>query len=242
MVAGCGEVSKRLPGDQTPDQAQTNNTDTADTDPARTENAGNCANEYYPLDTANDRNYRMTGSSSGTYSLRQDLADGDEFKEVRVFDSDITVTNNWVCTDEGLRMVEYTNYITMKEGAFDMETLKSSGVTLPRDWKTGTEWESIYDIRANMKVANMSTSANGKITITHRIVSLDDKVTAGGTDYSAARIDSLMSMDLTVKGVKVPDPKVSTANWYAKGVGLVRQEVGGGLGKQTVEYTGRDAR
>jgi hypothetical protein len=150
----------------------------------------------------------------------------------------LTVENNWICTEEGLRTAEYKNTITMKQGNFEMDTLKSTGITLPKEWVAGKEWNATYDVRVNIAAGPVTTAADGKVTIDNKLVNLNDTVTANGQTYEAARIDSVISIVISMRGTTTPATKLNVKNWYAKDIGIVRQEASSQFGKQLVEYIG----
>ncbi|CAN5584054.1 hypothetical protein BH24ACI3_BH24ACI3_09590 [soil metagenome] len=149
---------------------------------------GLCANEFYPINTSLAREYRITGTAPASYTLTQENAGEDGFTETRNFGDGLTVKNSWVCTEEGLRNAEYTNITTMKEAEFEMETLKSSGVTIPNDWSVGSEWRTDYDIVAKIVAGPVNARADGKVLLTNKLISIDDTVTIDGKKYTAAKL------------------------------------------------------
>ena len=196
---------------------------------------GICENEYYPVDTQAKREYKISGSAPGDYVLTQNKNEGNSFTEKRAFGAGTDVTINWQCTDEGLRNAEFNNGANFSGGNFKMETLESSGITIPKVWETGKKWTAEYKVSAKLNAGKVSSGANGTIKIDSEITSLDDKITTPAGDFEAAKVVSDMNMNLNT-GRPV---KMTMTNWYARDVGLVKQEVkspfGGG---QTVEYTG----
>ena len=141
--------------------------------------SGPCKNRYYPIEPGLKRKYTMTtnveGGDSGL-TLEQTAPEDDTFTEVRTLSSGTTVTTPWKCTKDGLRVAEYENFIDSKVGNFSMETLESSGITIPVSWKKGDEWDSTYKIRANIKAGPVTASADGTVTITNQLVSESEKV------------------------------------------------------------------
>ncbi len=197
-----------------------------------------CANDFYPINTSLARNYRITGTAPAAYTLTQENATPEGFVEVRSFGNGLTVRNNWICTEDGLRNAEYTNAMTMKDAQFEMETLKSSGVTIPKEWSVGSEWKTEYDIVAKIAAGPVNASAEGKVLLTNKLEAVDDVVTIDGKDYTAAKIETTIEIDISMKGQRMNSAKVNATNWFAKDIGIVKQITKGSLGSQTVEFIG----
>ena len=240
VVLGCGDLTDRLGGgtnaNTTAETPAVSNAATPET--SDTVDAGLCANEYYPVDTDLRREYKITGSVPANYELTQRPGTEDGFVEVREFGSGLTVTNNWICTPEGLRTAEYRNAMSMADGDFEMNTLKSSVVTLPKVWEQGKEFNANYTVKASIKAGPVAAEADGTVLLKNRVAALNEKVTAGGKEYDAARVDTTIEIDLSMAGQTLPKTSVTTKNWYAPGIGLVKQETGGRFGRQIVEYVG----
>ncbi|MEZ5344008.1 MAG: hypothetical protein R2681_00500 [Pyrinomonadaceae bacterium] len=195
---------------------------------------GLCDNPYYPLNTGISKEFKITGSAPGSYVVSQSKGDGDSFTEKRKFDSGIEVVSNWSCSEQGIRNADYNNTISNSQLKMNMETIESSGITLPKVWKQGEKWTTTYNVRINVA----SQSANGTVTLENEIVSLDDNVQVQAGDYVAARVDSVLKMNISMGKMKVPSPEFKMTNWYAPKVGLVKQETKGGFGTTKLEYVG----
>jgi hypothetical protein len=212
--------------------------DTADqtaTDEPAAADAGLCENKYYPLQADSGRAYQITGGAPASYVLTQDRSGEDSFGETRQFASGTSVKTNWVCTAEGLRSVEYNSGVDFSSGNFKMETLESSGLTLPKTWETGKKWKAEYKISGKLKAGPVNTGVTGTVTVDNEIAALDDTVTTAAGEFKAAKVVSTINLKLSVG----PPTKVTTTNWYAPDIGLVKQETASPFGgKQNVEYTG----
>ncbi len=239
LVGGCGQISERFGVNNPSSPVETEGRTTgeladaelpADDDP--------CANDYYPIDTSVSREYTITGSAPGKYALTQTADEEGTFVENRRFGGGLEVTSTWVCTDQGLRNAEYNNMGTTGNATFTMETLKAEGVTFPKEWNLGDEWTTSYQVSANLATGPVKAAAAGTIEIVNEIISLDENVTVAGGTFAAARVDSEIRMNLTMRGQKLPSQPVKMTAWYAREVGMVKQEVKSGFGNQNVEYTG----
>ena len=241
FVMGCGSLERFTGSSNTadaPSNAVPTNTDSNPADPAsKTASLGNCANEYYPISGEAD-NYKVTGAAPGSYTLSQKLNDPNSFSETRVFDSGVNVTTNWICDPEGLRNAQYGNNISVENANFNMETIESTGLTIPRELSVGKAWDASYKVRVKGTAGNMPIGSDGNVVVKNKVVSLNDRVTAGGKEYEAAKVDTEITINLTMGGQKVPGMTIKGTNWFAKGVGLVKQEVRSPYGVQGVELTG----
>ena len=241
FVMGCGSLERFTGSSNTadaPSNAVPTNTDSNPADPAsKTASLGNCANEYYPISGEAD-NYKVTGAAPGSYTLSQKLNDPNSFSETRVFDSGVNVTTNWICDPEGLRNAQYGNNISVENANFNMETIESTGLTIPRELSVGKAWDASYKVRVKGTAGNMPIGSDGNVVVKKKGVSLNDRVTAGGKEYEAAKVDTEITINLTMGGQKVPGMTIKGTNWFAKGVGLVKQEVRSPYGVQGVELTG----
>lgn len=241
---GCGI-------DLAPSGPENVNVNTASSAPANaatnTENAskeivatGICANEYYPIHPSTVKNFKVSGAEADDYQVSQKDITETGFREDRTFTSGTVVTNSWICTEDGLRTAEFINQGAFSSGNFEMETIESDGSTIPKTFEEGQEWTSDYDVKVKLNVAKMNVNADGTVKIEHKLVSVDEPVTAGGKEYTAARIDSEIRIIVSIKGRTTETGKIKASNWYAKGVGLVKQVTSGTFGETTVEYIGSD--
>ncbi|MCB1023589.1 MAG: hypothetical protein KDB79_04310 [Acidobacteria bacterium] len=195
---------------------------------------GICENPFYPVNTEVSREFKISGSAPASYVLSQSLRDTDSFTEKRKFASGLEVVSNWSCSEDGIRNADYNNTISGMKMKMNMETIESSGITLPKIWKTGEKWSSDYKVRVNVA----SQTANGTITVKSEIVSMDDNVQVQAGDFVAARVDSVLTTNISLGKTRIPSPEFKMTNWYAPKVGLVKQETKGGFGTTKLEYIG----
>lgn len=240
LLANCDRFAERPqtpdPGVNDPSRVQTTNGENTSIDNDSSNSI--CSNDYYPVSPSIKRKYDISGPSHSSYLLKQEITGTDGFMETREFEDGLTVSNNWICTDEGLRNAEYTNSISMPNAAFEIETLKSSGVTVPKHLESGKKWITTYEVVAKMNAGPVKTTGNGNISINNKIVSLDDVVSIREKEYTAARIDSDISLSLTMQGHEIPGIKIRSSTWFAHGIGIVKQESKGAFGTAKVEYIG----
>jgi hypothetical protein len=126
----------------------------------------------------------------------------------------------------------------MSNANFKMDTLESSGITLPKEWEMGKKWSANYKVSAKINVRGFSGGADGTVEVNNEIVSMNEKISVPGGDFETAKVDSEIQIDLNMKGRKIPSPKIKMSLWFSPKVGLVKQESTSQFGKETVEYAG----
>ncbi len=198
-----------------------------------------CTNEYYPINAETNQEFRMSQSSDSTYIVSRKLGKIDTFVESRKFSSGTEIVNNWQCTEDGLRNVEFNNSAVSSNFKMVLETLESSGITLPKIWEKGKTWKAEYKIQAKYNVAKISGAAEGTVTIANEIASMDETIKVAAGEFNAARVDSDLVLSLKVNGRTIPSTTFTMSNWYAPGVGLVKQVNKSKLGSETVEFVGK---
>lgn len=193
-----------------------------------------CSLDHYPVAADRKLDFEVTGAGAESFSLAQTDVTDSGFIEKRTFSSGLVITNNWVCEPDGIRNVEFTNTGIMKNADFTVETLKSSGVTLPREITVGKQFESTYDIKANVNANGLKADATGKVSSSSKVVSLEDEVIIKDKLYKAIKIDSVIKINITVSGRGYEAANLKTSNWYVPGIGLVKQDTKSSLGNQVV--------
>jgi hypothetical protein len=200
--------------------------------PAVPMGAGLCANPYFPAITGAQWTYLATGGPSGDFSYTNSIsaADADSFTLSTQFD-DLTVTQEWACTAEGLAALQFApGPEASLSGAgisATYETTAASGVTVPASLAPGSTWTQSFDVAVQMMMPEgMNASGGGTITQNYTAVGTETVSTAAGS-FEAMKVDSTLHFDLTVDvlGVSVPVVLDSTGStWWAPGVGLVKSD------------------
>lgn len=240
LFSGCTPTEQSNTAPQNDDNRAAANTTAEATEAAKEDVAsGPCFNEYYPISDTVKRAYKATGTAPRTYQLAQKEITDSGFAEDRTYDSGLVITNNWICTDEGLRAAEFMNQGMSKEMKFEMETVKGEGVTIPATMEAGKEWNAKYILKVKVNAGNIAVAADGEVTVTNKVAAIDETVTVSDKEYKAARIDSDIKIVVSIKGRTTEAAKVKASNWYAKGIGMVKQTTDG-PSKETIEFVGEN--
>ncbi len=254
MFSACGSITEKLTtSNSTANSNNVNTTKPIDGNNSKTteiattpppiipnSSSGKCSNQYYPLLPDEKRKYKITGAGPAEYTLVQKDITDSGFKEQRDFKSGTSVIVNWICTDDGLRMAEYKNDILFKQGTAEMETLESSGISIPKIWETGKEFESEYKVKVKISIGSIKANADGKITIKSKVEALNEVITVGGKSYETARLNSKISISITMKGKTMQGATANLTNWFSPEKGLIKQENTGTLGTNTLELVGNE--
>jgi hypothetical protein len=200
--------------------------------PALPIGTGLCANAYFPIINGAQWSFLATGGPSGDFSYTNSIsgADADGFTLSTKFD-DLTVTQEWACTAEGLAALQYAPGAEASLSGAGIsatyETTGASGVTLPATVTPGSTWTQTFDVHVEMLMPEgMSASGDGTITQNYTAVGTETVTTSAGT-FEAMKIDISLHFDLTVDmmGMSLPIVLDSTGStWWVMGVGLVKAD------------------
>jgi hypothetical protein len=193
---------------------------------------GLCANAYFPIINGAEWAYVATGGPSGDFNYTNSIsaADADGFTLSTKFD-DLTVTQEWACTPEGLAALQYAPGAEASLSGSGIsatyETTGASGVTLPATVTPGSTWTQSFDVAVEMMMPEgMAASGSGTITQNYTAIGTETVTTTAGT-FEAMKIDMTLHFDLTVDmmGMTLPLVLDSTAStWWVMGVGLVKAD------------------
>ena len=239
FAAGCGLVGERSSNGSEGASPAPSASEEAATD--QQASSGPCENPYYPIEPGVRKLYKSTASAAGydtEITLDQKAPEGDTFNETRTLKSGLTVSTPWKCEAGGLRIAEYQNFIQSNKMNFTMETVESSGVTLPASWKAGDEWQSDYKIKVDLKAGPVNANAGGTVKISEKLVDEGESVKVEGGEFEAAKVESVIKIVVSYGGREIPSQDIKLTRWYSPKVGLVKQESSGPFGKETIQYAG----
>jgi len=208
--------------------------------------AGPCENKYFPVSDGLVSRFKVSdGAKIEGESVYTQMYKSGENK----FSTDqklnvggvANVKVDWLCTPEGLQNATYGELSGPKQVGMVLDTTGVTGVTIPKDteWAVGKKWTTSYDLSGTFDMKVVKGPVSGKVILNHEITSLNEKVAVPAGEFNAAKVQTTISMDINFQGRKLPAQKLTTSNWYAEGVGLVKQSVDGTLGKSTMDYLGK---
>jgi hypothetical protein len=153
----------------------------------------------------------ITESSEDGFTLVSGLADGSS-----------TFTMEVSCTDDGLIMLDSLSQavsasVNSDEGTGTITTVAQTGVTLPADLEGASSWQQYVAWEA--QGSDTGSMLHGDATIDFVSRGFEVVTVPLGT-YNAIRVDS--ENRGTLEGEELMSCQVSV--WYAKDVGIVKQE------------------
>jgi hypothetical protein len=184
--------------------------------------AAACDNEYLPVVKGATWTYEGT-TSRGDYSETATILDvkGDRF-ELGVTLGGISYQEAWLCTDDGLLQLDdptspFTAFYTGPDATVSIATIETDGVTLPKSFNVGDEWDQTTQLEINGDIYR------GPSTIRHEFSAVrSEEVTVAGTEWQAVVVEVTSQMDVPMSPRFAMD--YETTQWYVQGVGLVKLE------------------
>jgi hypothetical protein len=188
--------------------------------------AAGCGNPYFPARPGSSKTFTFTGGSTGSYTIRVVNVTANGFtlryeytNPVRVLESPFT------CTPEGLTSPSLFGSGFGPDANITTQVKASSGILIPAEgrWKVGSSW-----IFSNEGTLTANDKTQGQLVYTFKneftfqIVAQEQVKVPAGT-FQAFKVVLTQQGQFGAKGTSYP-VNYRITQWYAKGVGLVRQE------------------
>ena len=186
--------------------------------------SGECGHDYFPSEEGTTWELAVTGDGTNYNSTATITESGDEgFTLVSgLADGSSTFTMEVSCTDDGLIMLDSLSQavsasVNSDEGTGTITTVAQTGVTLPADLEGASSWQQYVAWEA--QGSDTGSMLHGDATIDFVSRGFEVVTVPLGT-YNAIRVDS--ENRGTLEGEELMSCQVSV--WYAKDVGIVKQE------------------
>lgn len=207
--------------------------------------AGICSNKYFPVADGAKRRYKVTsskGSDEYTYTVSY-RAGTDRFTQIQdiIRGSATELKIDWLCFPDGLRTAKYGQLTGNPNTGMNLDSKGGTGITLPKesDWQVGKKWISEYELGGTFEMKPIKGVVAGKAALNHEILNMEEKVKVSAGEFTAAKVRTVISLQVSFQKRRLPPESVVVTNWYAPGVGMVKQEVTGAMGKMTMDYLGK---
>lgn len=213
--------------------------------PEGVKGAGLCANAYYPVRQGSTWNYKSTGSPAGEYSFADTItAVREDGFTLSTQIGDLTRTQEWNCTPEGLIALQLGGapaaMLNAQNIQLNLNSKNSSGVTFPSEIQPGDQWQQNLDVEGDVAVANEEGKATGNVQLSFNALGNESVTVPAGT-FDALKIDvnTSVNVDVTYEGLTLPVTFTgSYTYWFAKGIGWVKATgTGNFLGSSFSETT-----
>jgi hypothetical protein len=189
---------------------------------------GACSNPYLPVVISATWNYKMTGSSSDTFTRSIIAADEGSFTDQDVFATGVTRQGKWNCESGSLTALNPSNggsaSVNTENVSVDFQTTAASGVSLPAAINPGDEWQQAVTLEGTQTISEMVIPAKNEFTNSCKAVGMESVTVEAGT-FNAMRVDCQTVMKITITMQETPIEtalNMNGVNWYAEGVGLVK--------------------
>lgn len=245
LLVACGGA-----GEPTPLPDGTLPTAEAEVEPSATpeEARSQCSVTYMPVAEGASWNYLGSGETGPfSWSVVTSAVTDTSFTVTQTHDSDgapLIVTQHWVCSEEGVTALEYGSgadaSLTYTGLNATLETLQTTGITLPRNIQPGDSWQQTFQIQGTVTTAELVSEVSGNVTQSYQAISLES-VSGPAGSFEALKVEVVTSFDLqmSVMGISVPFSLVSNnTTWLAPNVGWVKSTgsatVDGSTGLETM--------
>jgi hypothetical protein len=220
-----------------------------DTSPGA-EASGLCANSYYPVVEGANHSYVGTGGPDGDFAFTTMVSAvrEDGFTLTSEFDEG-TVTQEWSCTEEGLKALSYgggtASAVSLAGVEATFETSDVTGLTIPASIANGDTWEQTFTVTGTQTMPGMEEAATlvGTASTSYAAIGEEAVETPAGT-FSAMKVAVTHTIDLTlsISGISSASLFTSTGHvWYVAGIGWVKSvdsvEIAGGAYETSIELT-----
>ena len=202
--------------------------------------AGECDNPFFPAVEGRVMTYRNTVPTFGESEFSHTFSDvtASSFNlNIGVGDGK-SVVQKWTCSADGLLSPEMAQMPGMAEG-MTFNYLEASGATLPAadQMTAGHEWTTHYVVEVTMPDLGQGAMSMSETVDLVNTVAGEESVTVPAGTFDAMRVDTTGTIAVSIAGAPASNIEMSMASWYAEGVGLVRQEIGGMLGGEDTIVT-----
>jgi hypothetical protein len=227
LLAACGGGAGQQPGGDNGAQEPVAEQPTDTPEPPSL-----CDHEFFPVEVGATWTYSVTGTGfdSFTYTDSVSAVRDDGFTLTSAF-PELTRTQEWACSTEGLAALEYGGgaSASLSGSGLDatFETTSASGISLPANLAVGDTWTQAFVLEGDMNIeGGMTASATGDVNYAAEAVSMETiNVPAGSFEAIKIQYNTTFNVVAEVAGLSVPVTISGVSNaWYAPGVGLVRIE------------------
>lgn len=140
----------------------------------------------------------------------------------------LILTQRWTCSEEGATALEYGGgadaSLTYSGLNVTLETLQTTGITIPRSIQPGDSWQQTFEIEGTIQSADIESTVQGTITQDYQAIGIESVSTPVGS-FDALKLDIFTTFNLqaSVMGITVPFNLVSTnTSWLVSDIGWVK--------------------
>lgn len=204
---------------------------------------GACANPYLPVVVGATWNYKLTGSTTDTYTRSIIAADASSFTDQDVFGTGVTRQGKWNCENGNLTALNPTSgnsaSVNTENVSVDFQTTEFSGVSLPGVINIGDTWTQTTTLEGTETINGTQMPAKNQFSNTCTAAGTESVTVEAGT-FDALRVECQTVMNITITMNESPIEtavNLNTTNWYAEKIGLLKTVSTGEGFDSTTELT-----
>ncbi len=186
-----------------------------------------CSNDYFPTDEGSTWRYSSEADGGGAQERTSTIVSttDDGFSVELALASGATFVIEWSCSNGDLTQLTPTASLSISGGSATVTTANHSGVTLPADLDATPSWQE----SGEWSVGSGSTTFEGTYASDNTAVGTEVVSVPFGT-FEAMRVEATVEGALSGE----PTPTCQITQWWAKDVGLVKQETTCPVGPQSM--------
>lgn len=229
LLAGCSPSAPEVVEDAIPPAAEESIPPVGEApgaDPAEgVAAAGACYHPYLPILDDTIWTYRTSDTEGeDSYTLSYDITGPDSFVFVIAY-PDLTVSAEWICTEEGLVRTNYAEFMMGATG-FEISDLSYTGVSfpLPDVMVPGAAWQNSFSASGRLS-GDFGESDVSMDMLMDNVIEGAETITVPAGTFDTLRIVTNYTMNntMTIAGITTPvSMQFTTTAWYAKDVGMVK--------------------
>jgi hypothetical protein len=188
-----------------------------------------CTNTYYPVRQGATWTYKSTGGPAGEYSFTDTItAIRNDGFTLSTQIGDITRTQDWTCSAEGLAALQLGGapaaMLNSQDINLNLNVSNVSGVTFPTQINPGDQWQQTLDVSGKVNAMNQEAEATGNVQMNFSAVGNESVAVPAGT-FEALRVDVNVALNInaTYEGITLPVTfSGDYSYWFAPNVGWVK--------------------
>ncbi len=201
--------------------------------PPEPASTGPCWNPYYPVVAGASWEYRLSGTSSGTFVRSITSVREDGFDDQDVFSAGVTRQGSWECREGHLISLtpgsDASVIASDDQANFTIES--NTGITFPADPRPGTEWAQTIIYRGQQTIGDTNVESRNVLNMSCKAVGIDNVSVPAG-EFEALRVDCTTQLDISISAPLAMNlgTTVTGSAWYVPGVGWVKSRDSGEMG------------
>ncbi|MCS7012001.1 MAG: hypothetical protein NZL98_11575 [Anaerolineales bacterium] len=193
--------------------------------------AGPCDNPLFPVRLGATWEYHIISDIPDTFTRRIVEVSATGFTEQDVFQSGVTRTGQWACSEGNLIMLipsggGFASSVSGDNIDAQFITSGFEGITLPVEIRTGDSWTFRLVYEGEIRIGEIRSPGKNEMTLNCQAGQVETITVPAGT-FQARRITCETIMNVTI--TYLPDQPPMTLSftsiddsWMAEGVGLVK--------------------